>query len=101
MAIFSAVRLVLTLSCEESTRLVSTSCDRGLDPAESWALRLHVLVCRSCRRFRRQILFLRKAVRIRSRTVSVNDDFGDNATKLSAEARQRILQSVIRKENDE
>ncbi len=59
----STIKRILTLTCEQSTRLVSESLDRDLPRGERWAVRLHALCCRSCRRYRRQILFLREAVR--------------------------------------
>ncbi|MCK9396077.1 MAG: zf-HC2 domain-containing protein [Methylobacter sp.] len=36
--------------------------DRPLTWRERWAVRVHLLMCRHCSRFQRQVHFLRKAV---------------------------------------
>ena len=51
------------ISCRESTRLVSQGLDRELAFGERVALRVHLAICLGCRRARRQMAFLRKAVR--------------------------------------
>ena len=51
------------LSCKEVTRLVSDGLDRKLGFGERVALRLHFAVCRGCRNFNRQVMFLREAVK--------------------------------------
>src|SRR5262249_36015400 len=50
---------LLTLPCSEVSALVSEGCDRRLPRAERIAVGLHLAFCASCRRFRRQIQFLR------------------------------------------
>ncbi len=51
---------ILTLHCDEAARLASGSLDRPLPGHDRLALRMHLLVCRSCRRHRRAILALRE-----------------------------------------
>lgn len=51
------------LTCQETTHLVSQGLDRDLAFGERVALRLHLAVCIGCRRTRRQMAFLRRAVR--------------------------------------
>ena len=51
------------LTCRETTRLVSQGLDRELAFGERVALRLHLAICLGCRRARRQMAFLRRAVR--------------------------------------
>lgn len=58
----SAMKLILTLKCEQSTRLVSDSLDRELTWVERWAVRLHYIGCWSCRRFGKQIRLIRAAL---------------------------------------
>lgn len=71
-------------SCKEVSELVSQSLDRRLSPRERLGVHLHLLVCRLCRRYRRQILFLSHATRrLRAR-----------GPQLSPEARRRILQRI-------
>lgn len=51
------------LSCRETTRLVSQGLDRELAFGERVALRVHFAYCTGCRRTRRQMEFLRRALR--------------------------------------
>ena len=51
------------LNCRETTRLVSQGLDRDLAFGERVALRVHLAYCIGCRRARRQMAFLRRAVR--------------------------------------
>ena len=91
---FATIRKILTLTCDESTRLVSESLERELPAGQRWAVRLHALSCRSCRRFRRQILFLRDAVRRGGRGLGV--DSLSAGESLSPAARDRIRQFLAR-----
>jgi hypothetical protein len=53
----------MILSCKEATQLVSEGLDRRLGFVERVALRLHLAICNGCSHFRKQALFLRKAMR--------------------------------------
>lgn len=46
-------------SCNESTRLMSEALERPLSWGEWLALRGHLLMCGACRRFERQLDWLR------------------------------------------
>lgn len=61
MSFFKAAKLLLTLHCEESTRLMSDGLERDLSAVERWAVRLHFISCKACRRFRKQLQFLQAA----------------------------------------
>ena len=50
------------LSCKEATRLVSEGLDRELPFWRRMSLRLHVLMCRGCSRYARQITALNSLV---------------------------------------
>jgi hypothetical protein len=50
------------LSCKEVTRIVSQGLDRNLGLGERLRLRLHLALCDGCTNFRKQMLFLRKAM---------------------------------------
>ena len=50
------------LSCKEVTRLLSQGEDRHLAYGERVKLRLHLLACRACSRFSRQLAFMRVAL---------------------------------------
>ena len=51
------------LTCQEASELVSQSLDRRLRLHERWAVRLHLLICTACTRFKRQAEFLHHAAR--------------------------------------
>ena len=51
------------LSCKDVTVLVSQSLDDTLPLRQRMAVRLHLLLCRACTRYRRQLLFLREVMR--------------------------------------
>lgn len=69
------------LSCREVSRLVSQSLDHKLSFRQRQQLRLHLLFCKLCSGFRRDLLAIRKAAR---------REAGDPDVTLSPEARQRI-----------
>ena len=50
-------------SCREVTRMVSQGEDRELAFGERVALRVHLAYCRGCRNMRKQLVFLRRAMR--------------------------------------
>lgn len=80
------------ISCKEATRLVSESLDRRLPLDQRIGLRLHLLLCRFCSRYRRQLLFVRDAVK---RCVDQAEGTGFLANlSLSEEARQEIKRSL-------
>lgn len=73
-------------SCESASRLISESHERPLTLGERWALRLHLTMCRSCRRFAVQLEVIRRALR---RIAARPEDWADDAD-LSPAARERI-----------
>ncbi|MDY7108491.1 MAG: zf-HC2 domain-containing protein [Planctomycetota bacterium] len=60
MPFFRSLNLILTLKCREASALIAEGADRELTPSERWALRFHLVICAPCRRFRRQLAFLRR-----------------------------------------
>lgn len=78
----------MMISCRKATELASRALDAPLSRRERLALRLHLWVCQRCRRYRRQLLLLRQAVR-QGRL----EDWLPPA-RLSPEARRRILKRL-------
>ena len=79
----------LSPSCKEAARLQSESLDRRLAFSQRLGLRIHLALCKWCRRYGKQITFLRSAAH----------DHPDELTeivpqKLSAESRSRIIQKI-------
>lgn len=51
----------MLMNCKQSTQLLSAELDRDLKSGERVQLRIHLLSCKGCRNFRRQMDFLRTA----------------------------------------
>ena len=54
---------MLRLPCRDAARLLSEGLDRPLTVGEHWPLRFHLLACRNCRNYEKQLQFLRRAMR--------------------------------------
>ena len=80
------------LSCKDVTKLVSESMDRTLPLGKRVGVRLHLLICKLCRRYERQLLLIRETAR---RLAAIEDPPVLSAGELlSAEARERIRRSL-------
>jgi hypothetical protein len=51
------------MNCKEVTQLLSEAQDRELGLTERLPLRMHLLMCKGCRNFEKQLDFLRLATR--------------------------------------
>jgi hypothetical protein len=89
---------ILTLHCESASELSSRELDEPLGGLERAALWGHLLVCRSCRRFRGQIRLIRTALRLRDRLPSGAEP---EVAVLSEEARHRIARAIAAAPLDE
>jgi hypothetical protein len=76
-------------TCREVSRLQSDLLDQSLSLPKRFGLRLHLLICKWCRRYGKQIRFLREAVH-------EHPDEVNEATPrtLSPEARERLKNSL-------
>ncbi len=81
---------VLTLRCEAASALSSRELDEPLSRLDRTALWCHLLACRSCRRFRRQLRVIRAAVR-RNRRLAAGAGANEG---LSRAARDRIARAI-------
>jgi len=80
------------LSCKEAAALVSESLDRKLPLGQRIALRMHLIFCRFCRRFSRQVLFLKEAAgRVKNGKAGEESPVSGS---LSAEAKEKIEQAL-------
>jgi hypothetical protein len=91
---------VLTLKCEGASALASRELDEPLGPGERLAMWGHLLACGPCRRFHRQVRFLRRALRERHAGPVATDDGRES---LSPEAKARIERAIAEavRERDE
>jgi hypothetical protein len=75
------------ISCEKAARLSSESHDRSLTLSEQVSLRFHLVGCKLCSRYARQLKFLRSAC------AHIEDGPAGNV-QLSDDARDRIRQRL-------
>lgn len=76
-------------NCREVSRLQSDTLEQSLPLARRVGLRIHLLLCRWCRRYGEQIRFLRHAVREHPEQVNAASPH-----TLSPAARERLKQSL-------
>jgi hypothetical protein len=50
---------ILTLRCDQASRLISFSQEAPLNKAERVALSFHLLICRVCRKYKKQLKLMR------------------------------------------
>jgi predicted anti-sigma-YlaC factor YlaD len=50
---------ILTLTCDQAAQLMSQAQDIHLNRLERWALSVHLLICKFCRKYNRQLKLLR------------------------------------------
>jgi len=79
----------LSPSCKQAVRLQSAALDTGLSFSQRLGLRIHLVLCRWCRRYGQQIRFLRSAAREHE-----DDEQVLPQRALSPEARERIKQKL-------
>src|SRR6185369_2786140 len=77
-------------TCREVTRLQSDALDRNLPFSKRVGLRFHLLVCRWCRRYGKQIRFLREAMHDHPEELCEASSQG-----LSSEARERLKRALL------
>jgi hypothetical protein len=73
-------------TCRQVIELSSTHLETTLPRWQRWQLRLHLLICRHCRRYMKQLRFLQQA----SQAINANS----NKASLSADARERIAKKL-------
>ena len=84
----------LNLPCQEFARLTSEAFDRPLSRSEKCAHQIHLLSCVACRRYARQVGFLRDALHWLSHRLD-HADCPLPGPDLPEEARQQI-QSLLK-----
>jgi hypothetical protein len=73
--------LLLSLTCKEASRLQSQALDRKLPLMQRIGLRIHLLLCKWCRRYGKQIRFL-------------HDAAGEHPDHLAEPAQQSLSQGA-------
>lgn len=83
------------LSCKDASHLISENQERPLGFRERWSVRLHLWMCLSCRRFERQMRFIRQALRMLGKRVEDETD----SNGFPPEARERIRKALAERDN--
>src|SRR6266699_2433417 len=79
----------LSPGCKAAARLQSEALDRKLPLRQRFGLRVHLLLCKWCRRYGKQVTFLRNAAH------GHPDEMAEPVSqRLSDEARERIRQKL-------
>jgi len=73
------------------TRMVSESLDRTLPLHQRLGIRMHLMMCRYCNRYRKQLLLLRQI--FRSESLS-DEPSAPPPVALSQDARERMKQAL-------
>ena len=79
------------LSCREVTQLVSESLDRRLSLRQRVSMKMHLMMCRLCSRYNKQLAGLRDTFRLHAMR---EDDIDIYPAFLSSEARERIKHAL-------
>ena len=77
------------LTCKQASQLLSQSLDRNLSWQERLTLRLHLFICKYCKRFGQQLLALRVALKRMGENVE-----NDINITLTAETKARIAKAM-------
>lgn len=80
-------------NCKEVTRMVSESLDRSVPLFQRMGIRIHLMMCKFCTRYRKQLLILREAIRLKS----IHDEEIETPISLPSEARERIKRLLVEK----
>lgn len=77
------------LNCRKTSQLLSRSLDVPLPFKERLSLRLHLMMCKTCQHFARQLRFLHKVAANLEPMV-----LADDRLKLKDSARERIMRML-------
>ncbi len=77
-------------NCKKISLLVSESLDRELPLHQRIGIRIHLLMCKLCTRYKKQLLILREAARLHNKHYH---DIDPDVT-LPPEARERMKRSL-------
>ena len=84
------IRLI-GLRCKHAARLITQSMERPLNRREKWSLGFHLLVCKWCRRYRKQLRLIEGMVR-----EFASIETPHSGARLPIAARRRIEEGLRR-----
>lgn len=80
------------LTCKDMTDLLSDSLETQLPWPKRWAMRFHLGICKTCRRYRQHLLFMQKAL--------VKLDTHSTTIALPDAAKARIKANLQKQSNE-
>lgn len=80
---------LIMLNCRETTQLISKSLDRHLTWRERFAVNLHLVICKYCKRFRQQLMVIQIALNRTTKSIET-----DHNIQLPATTKTRIANSI-------
>lgn len=78
-------------NCRQIARLVSASMDRKLPPSRRIGVRIHLLMCRHCARYSKQLHLMRRLIRSRA------SDAKYSSITMDEQAKERLRQLINKK----
>lgn len=86
------------MSCAEAARLMSDRMNRPVGRRKLMFLQFHLLICGGCRQYRKQLTLIRHW--LRSDRLNTVEHSSQEAVRLDAGARTRILAAIDRDFNE-
>ena len=77
------------LTCKQASQYISASLDRPLSLRERLSLKLHLFICKYCKRFSQQLHDMRVALKTMASHIE-----NDNSIKMPSVAKNRIATLV-------
>lgn len=81
--------MAILLNCKQTSQLVSQALDRRLSLRERIAVRVHLCICKYCRRFRQQLSAIR--IGLQRMTASIEQD---THLHMPSETKARIAKAL-------
>lgn len=82
----------MMINCHKASTLASESLDHPLTLIKRFSLRFHLLICRFCRRYLRQVRFIHEALSLADEETKLSHSSYE--IRLSPNARNRIKERV-------
>jgi len=77
------------LNCKQASQLISQGLDKKLSTRERFGLKMHLFICKYCKRFSQQLERLHVAMKSIGKNIE-----NDESITLPTEAKERIVKSI-------
>jgi predicted anti-sigma-YlaC factor YlaD len=81
--------------CDDTAQLLSESMDRTLPYWTRVQLQMHLVICKGCRQYRKQLWTIREALRRAATTL--HEQAGEDLLRPSSESQAQIKQALARR----